>query len=789
MNTTYCTRGPQNRCTRRNHFLTALFVAVMVMILTVPAFAAEATGITSEPDTEVSTSTPDLVETPTDEDASLPDDENDASETVSTFEELLNAIVYANENDVIELGARIETPPELILGRADCPVTIRRATSEACLILGDFTAGNIKVQNITFDGAEIQGIFSFVSTSSPTHIFEKCSFVNCVADCGPALSITGGDTFISDCYFANNIGPLGAHLRTDGRKAVIENCTFTGGYAIYKGSVFINADEETLLIGCTVSENTAGEQGGGIYVCSALSVTGSKIYGNTVNGVADDITKDYWGRLSLMDDYATLAELYKPDGVIPNRWTVDNRSNERSEMDAYHANMFFFMTFAGNELPPPALSDSIVLDKSELTLDVGETDTLTAMLYPEGTDSNVQWTSSDPAVASVTESGFVTAHSAGTAFITATTADGGASASCRVNVQNVSNVLPTTTYFVDISANPIEGGVVNGGGQYKEGATVTVTTAPNEGFRFLSWTENNEQISTDESFTFIAEYDRTLVANFELIPKPTYAIQVNSTQGGVVDGGGSFKEGESVTVSAVPDAGYHFLRWEENGAQVSIEAQYSFVAAEDRTLKAVFALIPQSATSISYIPRGVNVQPVATSMSLQEGIKKPTLTNGKAVLTAPDDLFWSGYKTGRNNGTETVTRADLAQLAYTMMDNEGMRICGVAQVPFHDVGPGIWYEKAVGAMLDTGIMFGCGNNLFCPDHTLTWGELLTVFARFAGDKPPTEYYAGAHWAKDSVNTAFTFGWLEYTEAFDPAGVVTTGEMVNLIQAVFQWSSK
>lgn len=64
MNTTRCKREPQNRRTRRNHFLTALFVAAMVMILTVPVFAAEATVTTSEPDTEVSTSTPDLTEPP-----------------------------------------------------------------------------------------------------------------------------------------------------------------------------------------------------------------------------------------------------------------------------------------------------------------------------------------------------------------------------------------------------------------------------------------------------------------------------------------------------------------------------------------------------------------------------------------------------------------------------------------------------------------------------------------------------------------------------------------------------
>lgn len=58
--------------------------------------------------------------------------------------------------------------------------------------------------------------------------------------------------------------------------------------------------------------------------------------------------------------------------------------------------------------PSPA---SITLDRSELTLDVGGTDPLTATLHPEGTSGSVQWTSSDPAVASVSENGLITAHS------------------------------------------------------------------------------------------------------------------------------------------------------------------------------------------------------------------------------------------------------------------------------------------------------------------------------------------------------------------------------------------
>lgn len=872
MNTTNCKRGSQNRHPHRNHLLTALLVAVMVMLLTLPAFAAEAA---------VSESTPDWLENPAGEDGSVTDEVGATEPTlgpVSTLEELLDAIANANANDVIEFDASIQaySGSNLVLGRTDCPVTLRRTTSEARLTLGDLEVEDVIIQNITFDGAGIQSYAPILFVRSPSQFITDCNFINCIG--GAALEIDYNcDTNIQLCNFANNTGTSGSHIRLGCRSAHIWGCTFTDGFASDRGPVYMRTQGRTELSGCTISGNAAGTMGGGIYLEGGeLYISGCKIYGNTANGVADDITKDYTSLLSLADNYAALVELYKPDGVVPNRWTVDSHYDNNLGTDYYRADMIFSMTFADNEPSPPPSPASITLDQSELTLYVGEADTLTATLHPEGTNSGVEWTSSDPSVASVTESGLIIAHSTGTASITATATVGGASASCLVTVQEA----PATTYSISISVSPTEGGTVSGSGQYEEGVTATVTAVANEGFRFLewteagtqisteasltftvtndrtltaifepisepapgptpkpsytinvsaaeggtasgggeyeqgssvtltatpengyrfiAWTENDEQISTDETFTFTADRDRTLVAKFTPIPKPTYTVQVSSTQGGVAEGSGSYKEGETVTVNAVPDNGYRFRRWEENSVQVSTEARYSFAAETDRMLVAVFELIPQSGQdstyvpgtpSTSYRPNGGNTQPTTTSLPSRIEVQIPALTNGKTTLIAPDDSFWGGYKTGRDNGAGTVTRADLAQLVYFMMDTESVKIHGVTQSPFRDVESGSWYEAAVGTLQNTGIMVGCGDDLFCPDRTLTWGELLTVFARFTEDEPLTEYYIGEHWAKDSVNKAFTLGWLEYTEIFDPGRIVTTGEMVDLIQEVFRWNNE
>ena len=81
-----------------------------------------------------------------------------------------------------------------------------------------------------------------------------------------------------------------------------------------------------------------------------------------------------------------------------------------------------------------ALIDGIYLDQSEMTIDRGTDGQLTASIVPLDTteDKTVDWTSSDPDVATVDNSGKVTAVQIGSAIITARV--GTHTASCNVSV-------------------------------------------------------------------------------------------------------------------------------------------------------------------------------------------------------------------------------------------------------------------------------------------------------------------------------------------------------------------
>ena len=75
---------------------------------------------------------------------------------------------------------------------------------------------------------------------------------------------------------------------------------------------------------------------------------------------------------------------------------------------------------------------SITLDKTSLSMKVGETETITATVNPDNaTDKSVTWGSSDVSVATVAD-GRVTAKKSGTAIITAKS--GSCIAECTVNI-------------------------------------------------------------------------------------------------------------------------------------------------------------------------------------------------------------------------------------------------------------------------------------------------------------------------------------------------------------------
>ena len=134
-------------------------------------------------------------------------------------------------------------------------------------------------------------------------------------------------------------------------------------------------------------------------------------------------------------------------------------------------------------------------------------------------------------------------------------------------------------YNVTVTSSDETKGTVEGGGKYQEGASVTLKATPKEGYKFVKWSDGK----TANPYTFTATKDVTLKATFEEI---TYTIttRVSPTNGGTVTGGGSYKYGSSVKLTATPKEGYKFVKWNDG----TTANPYTFKATKSLTITATF---------------------------------------------------------------------------------------------------------------------------------------------------------------------------------------------------------
>ena len=132
----------------------------------------------------------------------------------------------------------------------------------------------------------------------------------------------------------------------------------------------------------------------------------------------------------------------------------------------------------------------VTLDKTELTLTEGETETLTATVRPDNADNKkVKWSSDKTDVATVDGAGKVTAVKPGEAVVTVTTEDGGKTASCKVTVK--AKTVPVTG--VDVKPWSV---TIGANGTTKLTCTVAPSNATNRNVR---WESDNPSVATVDS--------------------------------------------------------------------------------------------------------------------------------------------------------------------------------------------------------------------------------------------------------------------------------------------------
>ena len=140
------------------------------------------------------------------------------------------------------------------------------------------------------------------------------------------------------------------------------------------------------------------------------------------------------------------------------------------------------------EQPVEVPITEVQLGREALDMYEGDTFKLTATVLPVNTtdSKDISWSSNNEAVATVSEDGTITAKSAGTAVITATS-ENGKTASCAITVEK--KLIPITEVLIDKSSATLTEG---------ESTTLTATVLPENTTdrKDISWSSSNNDIAT-----------------------------------------------------------------------------------------------------------------------------------------------------------------------------------------------------------------------------------------------------------------------------------------------------
>ena len=140
-----------------------------------------------------------------------------------------------------------------------------------------------------------------------------------------------------------------------------------------------------------------------------------------------------------------------------------------------------------------------------------------------------------------------------------------------VTLLEVGTALNTYTLTTDTVGN----GTVDGGGTFEENSDITLTANADSGSAFSSW--SGDCSGSSANITVALTSDLSCTANFAI----SYTLTVQSSGSGTVNGGGTYANGSTASISANPSSGYEFSSW-------STGCSSSFTITGDKTCTATF---------------------------------------------------------------------------------------------------------------------------------------------------------------------------------------------------------
>ena len=209
------------------------------------------------------------------------------------------------------------------------------------------------------------------------------------------------------------------------------------------------------------------------------------------------------------------------------------------------------------------------------------------------------------------------------------------------------------SYTITVNSADTTMGTVSGGGTYNYGSSVTLKATPKTGYSFVKWSDGNTSATRTVSVAKAATYTATFKIN-------SYSITTNSanTTMGTASGGGTYNYGSSVTITAIPAAHYHFVKWSDG---VTTNPRKITVGTSNATYTAVFAIDTHTIT----------VNSANTTMGTVDGGGTYNYSSKRVINAYPNNEYkfvkWSDGNTSQSR--EITVTGNATYTAYFEYDS------------------------------------------------------------------------------------------------------------------------
>lgn len=269
----------------------------------------------------------------------------------------------------------------------------------------------------------------------------------------------------------------------------------------------------------------------------------------------------------------------------------------------------------------------------------------------------------------------------------------------------------------------------------KGGATLSApTTEPTkEGHTFEGWYYDNNDVNTKWDFeTDRAKYTMTLTAQWKA---NTYTVTVENDGNGTASAApASARMGAEVSLTATPNSGYHFKKWEVVPEKVKIENNKFTMPADDVTVKAIFE---RNASSGGSGGGGGGTTYYTLTFETNGGGSMQAIraARGKTLDLSAYTPMRDGYDFGGwyadKDLTQRITEIKLSG-SKTVYADWKKREPDAVKNPFADVNAGDWFYRDVLFSYEKGLMSGMDAAAFAPYANTTRAQIAVIFYRMEG---------------------------------------------------------